>query len=258
MAQALCESGIKAVALFDIQPALGEKMAEELSHATQIPVKYFNVDVVNQHKVESAVKQVVKEFGTIDVLINSAGVAISNLPAERHSVKTFQKTLEINLVGSFRVARAVAKHMIQAAQSNGSQRSRKQLPGHPAPPPQGRLKDRSIIFIASMSGSIVNYPQEQCAYNASKAGVIQLTKSLSAEWAKYGIRCNSVSPGYMDTVLNRTEELEAQKVIWRDRTPLGRLGDEDELDNVVVWLAGEGSRFCTGSDILVDGGYSVW
>lgn len=245
MAQALCESGIKAVALFDIQPALGKTMAEELTQATKIPVKYYNVDVVSERDVDDGVRRVVEEFGGIDILINSAGVAFSNLPAERHSTKTFQKTLDINLLGSFQVAQAVGKYMIDATPQQALGKSR-------------RLKDRSIIFIASMSGSIVNYPQAQCAYNASKAGVIMLSKSLSAEWARYGIRVNSISPGYMDTKLNRTPALSAQKEIWKDRTPQRRLGEEDELDNAVVWLAGEGSAFCTGTDLIIDGGYSVY
>lgn len=116
----------------------------------------------------------------------------------------------------------------------------------------------SIIFIASMSGSIVNYPQEQSCYNASKAGVIQLTKSLAAEWAKYGIRVNSISPGYMDTALNRVKELDAQKKIWMERTPMARLGAVDELNCLAVFLAGDASRFMTGSNVVIDGGYCCW
>lgn len=83
----------------------------------------------------------------------------------------------------------------------------------------------SIINIASMSGIIVNYPQQQCCYNASKAAVIQLTKSLAAEWASHGIRVNAISPGYMDTTLNQAPKLESQKAIWRERTPMHRLGN---------------------------------
>lgn len=244
MAKALCESGIKAVAIFDIQPALGESMAQSLNKATGIPVTYYNVDVTDKNNVESAVHQVVQRFGGIDILINSAGVAFSNIPAETHKLDLFQKTIDINLVGSFCIARAVGRHMIAATPKISTSSL------HPP--------DRSIIFIASMSGSIVNYPQPQCAYNASKAGVIQLSKCLAAEWAKYGIRVNTVSPGYMDTVLNKTAALNQQKVIWKERTPLRRLGEVEELNNAVLWLAGEGARFCTGSDVRVDGGYSVY
>ena len=110
----------------------------------------------------------------------------------------------------------------------------------------------SIIFIASMSGSIVNYPQEQSCYNASKAAVIQMSKSLAAEWAQYGIRVNSISPGYMDTTLNRVPALEGQKKIWRGRTPQNRLGRVDELDNLAVFLASDASTFMTGSNCVAD------
>ena len=246
MAQALCESGIKALAIFDVQPALGESMARSMNTATGIPVKYYNVDVTKQNNVEAAIRQVVQQHGDIDILVNSAGVAFSNLPAETHKLEIFQKTIDINLVGSFCIAQAVAKHMIAATPKTAATGSTLRLP------------DRSIIFIASMSGSIVNYPQPQCAYNASKAGVVQLSKCLAGEWAKYGIRVNTVSPGYMDTVLNQTPTLNDQKKIWKDRTPMKRLGEVEELNNLIVWLAGEGARFVTGSDMMIDGGYSIY
>lgn len=245
MAQALCESGIKAVAIFDILSALGDSVAKSLHTDTDIPVKYYNVDVTNEKNVESAVRQVVQQFGGVDILVNSAGVVFSNIHAEFHSLDVFQKTININLVGSFCIARAVGRHMI-AATTKTSPASRQRLP------------DRSIIFVASMSGSIVNYPQPQCAYNASKAGVVQLSKCLAAEWARYGIRVNTISPGYMDTVLNKTPALNSLKVVWKERTPLGRLGEVDELNSAVLWLAGEGARFVTGADIKLDGGYSVY
>ncbi|ERF76480.1 hypothetical protein EPUS_06142 [Endocarpon pusillum Z07020] len=245
MSQALCEAGIKAVAIFDIQPKLGQSVAQSLHTATGIPVKYHNVDITNESNVEAAVKQVIQQFGGIDILINSAGVAFSNLPAEKQSLDIFRKTIDINLTGSYIMAQVVGRYMIKTTPKATSH-------SHP------QLPDRSIIFIASMSGSIVNYPQRQSAYNTSKAAVIMLSKCLAAEWAEYGIRVNTISPGYMDTVLNRTPELTQQKVTWKQRTPLGRLGKEEELNNVMVWLAGEGARFVTGGDYKVDGGYSVY
>lgn len=119
-------------------------------------------------------------------------------------------------------------------------------------------KGGSIINIASMSGTVVNYPQEQSCYNASKAGVVQLTKSLAAEWARHNIRVNSISPGYMDTALNRVPALDAQKRIWIDQTPQKRLGSVDDLNNLAVYLASDGSAFMTGNNCLIDGGYSIW
>lgn len=158
----------------------------------------------------------------------------SNIKAQTYPLDKFRRLLDINVTGTFITAQACASQMI-------AQRT----PG-------------SIINIASMSGSIVNYPQEQCAYNASKAAVMQLTKSLAAEWAMYGIRVNSISPGYMDTALNRVPALDAQKVIWVERTPAKRLGAVDELNGLAVYLASEASGFMTGADCVIDGGYTLW
>lgn len=119
-------------------------------------------------------------------------------------------------------------------------------------------KVASIVLVASMSGSIVNYPQEQSCYNASKAGVIQLGKSLAAEWAKYNIRVNCISPGYMDTALNKVPALDAQKKIWKGLTPQARLGNVDELNGLCVFLASDASSFMTGSNCIIDGGYSLY
>jgi NAD(P)-dependent dehydrogenase (short-subunit alcohol dehydrogenase family) len=110
----------------------------------------------------------------------------------------------------------------------------------------------SMTFIASMSGHIVNWPQQQAAYNASKAGVSMLGKSLAAEWARYGIRVNTVSPGYMDTALNRVPALEAQKKLWIERTPMERLGAVEELNHLSVFLASDASSYMTGTDIIID------
>lgn len=146
----------------------------------------------------------------------------------------FRRLLDINVTGTFLVAQACAQKMI--ALGNGG----------------------AMTFIASMSGSIVNFPQEQSCYNASKAAVMQLTKSLAAEWARYGIRVNAISPGYMDTALNRVPALDAQKKIWIDNTPQKRLGSVDDLNNLAVFLSSEGSSFMTGSNCIIDGGYTLW
>lgn len=158
----------------------------------------------------------------------------SNVKAETYDVEKFRRLLDINITGTFLVTQAVGKQMIKS--KNGG----------------------SIINIASMSGTIVNYPQEQSCYNASKAAVIQLTKSLAAEWARHGIRVNSISPGYMDTALNRVPALDAQKRIWMDNTPQKRLGAVDDLNNLAVYLSCPGSGFMTGNNAIIDGGYTLW
>ena len=158
----------------------------------------------------------------------------SNIKAEVYDHDMFRRLIDINITGTFIVAQAVGQAMIKAKTGG------------------------SIINIASMSGTVVNYPQEQSCYNASKAGVVQLTKSLAAEWSRHGIRVNSISPGYMDTALNRVPALDAQKRIWIDQTPQKRLGNVDDLNNLAVYLASDGSGFMTGNNCLIDGGYSVW
>jgi len=248
MAQALCEVGVKAIAIMDVQQELGDQSASELHESTGIPVQFYKVDVRDADAIQEVVANVVDTFGSVDVLINSAGIAeyvtiillgrskeskltsifSSNIKAEDYDSEMFRRLIDINVTGSFLVAQACGRAMIAAG--NGG----------------------SIIFIASMSGSIVNYPQEQSCYNASKAAVIQLGRSLAAEWAQHNIRVNCISPGYMDTALNRVPALDAQKKIWTSMTPQNRLGNVDELNNLAVFLATDASSYMTGSNCIVD------
>jgi NAD(P)-dependent dehydrogenase (short-subunit alcohol dehydrogenase family) len=146
----------------------------------------------------------------------------------------FRRLIDVNLTGSFLMSQAVGRALIAAG------------------------KPGSIILIASISGTIVNYPQEQCGYNASKAGVMQLGKSLAAEWAKHRIRVNCISPGYMDTELTRVPVLDSKKKIWKGLTPQGRLGGPDELNGLCVFLASDSSSYMTGSNVIIDGGYTCY
>ena len=117
----------------------------------------------------------------------------------------------------------------------------------------------SIINTASMSAHIVNVPQPQCAYNASKAGVIQLTKSLAIEWAKRGVRVNSISPGYIGTELTLNSPTLIPLIEkWNEMAPMGRMGKPEELEAICVYLAGDASSFTTGSDIVVDGAFTCF
>ncbi|KAB8345919.1 hypothetical protein FH972_022973 [Carpinus fangiana] len=229
MAQALVEAGVQGLAILDVQKDLGEKAARDLSEQAGVDARFYPIDVRDAEAVANSVQDVVNHYGKIDVLINAAGIADSNQPAVRYDPVRFRRQVDINVTGTFLVAQACGQHMI--ASKNGG----------------------SMIFIASMSGGIVNYPQEQSCYNASKAAVIQLGKSLATEWARYGIRVNTISPGYMDTALNRVPALDAQKKIWVDNTPQKRLGAVNDLNNLAVYLASDGSSFMTGSNCLIDG-----
>ncbi|KAL2018256.1 hypothetical protein VTK56DRAFT_1010 [Thermocarpiscus australiensis] len=234
MARACAEAGAKAIAIFDANQDLGDEAAAELHQKTGLPVSFFKVDVRDGNAINTAVQNVVDLYGTPDVLVNSAGIADSNIKAETYDPAMFRRLIDINLNGSFLMSQAVGRAMIAAG------------------------KPGSIILVASMSGSIVNYPQEQSCYNASKAGVIQLGKSLAAEWAKYNIRVNCISPGYMDTALNKVPALDAQKKIWKSLTPQGRLGAVDDLNGLCVFLASDASGFMTGANVIIDGGYTLY
>jgi NAD(P)-dependent dehydrogenase (short-subunit alcohol dehydrogenase family) len=234
MARACAEAGAKNLVIFDANQELGDEAAAELHDKTGLPVSFFKVDVRDGAAINAAVEEVVERYGAPDVLVNSAGIADSNIKAETYDPAMFRRLIDINLTGSFLMSQSVGRAMMAAG------------------------KPGSIVLVASMSGSVVNYPQEQSCYNASKAGVIQLGKSLAAEWAKYDIRVNCISPGYMDTALNRVPALDAQKKIWKSLTPQNRLGNVDELNGLCVFLASDASKFMTGSNCIIDGGYTCY
>ncbi|KAK3682572.1 hypothetical protein B0T22DRAFT_288568 [Podospora appendiculata] len=234
MAQACAEAGAKAIVIFDANQDLGDEAAAELHQKSGLPVSFFKVDVRDGNAINAAVQNVVDLYGAPDVLVNSAGIADSNIKAETYDPAMFRRLIDINLTGSFLMSQAVGRAMMAAG------------------------KPGSIILVASMSGTIVNYPQEQSCYNASKAGVIQFGKSLAAEWAKHSIRVNCISPGYMDTALNKVPALDAQKKIWKSLTPQDRLGAQDDLNGLCVFLASDSSKFMTGSNVIIDGGYTLY
>ncbi|KAF7560590.1 hypothetical protein G7046_g3549 [Stylonectria norvegica] len=234
MARACAEAGAKAIAIFDANQELGDESAAELHEKSGLPVSFFKVDVRDGAAINAAVDSVVELYGAPDVLVNSAGIADSNIKVETYDPAMFRRLIDINLTGSFLMSQAVGRAMITAG------------------------KPGSIVLVASMSGSIVNYPQEQSCYNASKAGVIQFGKSLAAEWAKHDIRVNCISPGYMDTALNRVPALDAQKKIWKSLTPQNRLGNVDDLNGLCVFLASDSSKFMTGANCIIDGGYTLY
>lgn len=116
-----------------------------------------------------------------------------------------------------------------------------------------------IIFIASISGHRVNYPQPQAAYNTSKAALLHMKNSLAAEWTRYGIQVNTISPGYMDTVLNEGDDLAPWRQIWAERNPMRRMGSPEELTGPVILLCSDiGGSYINGADIVVDGGGLVF
>ncbi|RDW85569.1 short chain dehydrogenase-5 [Coleophoma crateriformis] len=234
MARACLEAGASNLIIFDVSQENGDMAAAELHKLTGVPVTFYKVDVRDEKAVDSAVEAMYAQWGAPDVLINSAGIADSNMPLETYDREKFRRLIDVNLTGTFLICQAIGNKMMKDK------------------------KKGSIVLIASMSGSVVNYPQEQSCYNASKAGVVMFGKSLAAEWAKYNIRVNCISPGYMDTALNNVPALDQQKKIWKELTPQHRLGSVDDLNGLAVFLASDASKFMTGSNVLIDGGYTLY
>ncbi|KAK9353249.1 hypothetical protein V1505DRAFT_183724 [Lipomyces doorenjongii] len=230
MAASLCSAGLAGIAILDINPVVGEAAAVSLQEAYGTSAHFYRADVTDELVMKTVFAEINADFGAIDVVVCSAGI-VENYPAEEYPFFRFQRLVNINLSGSFLSAQAAFPYL--KARGGGS-----------------------IIFIGSMSGHIVNFPQCQIAYNASKAGVIHMMKSFAAEWAKYKIRCNSISPGYMQTELVSSFDPNMVQH-WIKSTPMARMGLPHELQGVALWLASKASSFTTGADIAVDGGYTT-
>jgi NAD(P)-dependent dehydrogenase (short-subunit alcohol dehydrogenase family) len=225
-AKALKENGAKIV-IVDISIEAGEKAAKELD------ADFVRTDLTRSEEVSRLAAQVRSKFGRIDIAFNNAGISI-HAPSEVCTDEDWHKVINVNLHAVFYCCREFGKVMLE----------------------QGK---GSIINTASMSGIISNTPQPQSAYNVSKAGVIMLTKSLAGEWAKRGVRVNSISPGYIGTEMTKSgmSNLEWQTE-WLKLTPMGRVGEPREVATAVVYLASDASSYFTGSNLVVDGGYTCW
>lgn len=216
--------------IFDVNPAQAKSKISELEAefpAAKIGTK--KVDITDDVAVGVAVVETAEILGSVDILLCFAGV-VGCTHAIDMTAAEWRRTLEINTTGSFLCAQAVAKEMIK--QGTG-----------------GR-----IVFTASISAHRVNFPQPQVAYNVSKSALLTLKNCLAAEWARYGIRVNSISPGYMDTILNEGDGLADGRAIWNGRNPMGRMGIPQELTGVVVLLSSSAGGYINGADFVVDGG----
>ncbi|CDM33212.1 hypothetical protein DTO013E5_5616 [Penicillium roqueforti] len=207
----------------------GEKNAQELAADYGVKVKLYQCDVGNWESVEGLVKEVIKDFGKIDSFIANAGRTADSGILDG-SVEDWNKVINTDLNGAFHCAKAVGAHFKERGTG-------------------------SLVLTASMSGHIVNYPQEQTSYNVAKAAEIHLARSLANEWRDFA-RVNSISPGYIDTGLSDFVPQDIQN-LWLSMIPMGRNGDAKELKAAYAYLASDASSYMTGNDLRIDGGYTV-
>lgn len=217
------------VAIVDVNKQTAEEVAHEIA---ALGVKSLAVvaDVTSVEDTDRMIASVVGGLGHLEVAFNNAGIA-NNLPSAETPLADWKRVVDVNLVGVFLTARAAGRHMI--AHGGGS-----------------------IVNTASMSGHIVNRPQPQSAYNASKAGVIQLTKSLAVEWAPHKVRVNSISPGYIATEMT-VHVRKDWRESWMRQSITPVMGTPQDLVAGVLYLASDAAGFTTGADLVMDGGFTV-
>lgn len=217
------------IVIFDLVDAT--ESSAEIAQTYGVRSQAFVCDVTDPESVARAIEQAAESMGTLDHLFNNAGICLHK-PALECSPSDFGKVVEVNLNGIFFMAQAFAKYLID------------------------NEKTGNIVNTASMSATIVNIPQGQASYNASKAGVVHLTKSLAVEWASLGIRVNSISPGYIRTEMTGNVREDWQN-IWVKMIPFGRMGLPKELSGAVIYLLSDASSYTSGSDLIIDGCFTV-
>ncbi|MHC1772533.1 MAG: SDR family oxidoreductase [Flexilinea sp.] len=219
------------VAIVDLNIDKASATAKEIANETGRKIIAYSCDVTNPKSVDLMMNKYIADSQELNFAINNAGIFTGDSVLDI-SPETFESVIKVNLNGVFYTAQAAARQMVK----------------------QG--KGGSIISTASMSAHVVNRPQTIANYCASKAGVIQLSKSMAVELAPYKIRVNTVSPGYIQTDLIAT--MKDMLEIWVGMTPKGsRLGFPEDLIGAYVYFASDASEFATGSDLVVDGGYTI-
>lgn len=234
VSRAMLQHGLSGLMILDLNVDGSADTVQSLKDEfPEAKIEARAVDVTDEEQVAAAVAETAATLGSVDMLVCFAGI-VGAVHALEMTAAQWRKILDVNTTGTFLCAQAVGRQMV--AQGTG-----------------GR-----IVLTASISAHRVNYPQPQVAYNASKAAVVMMKSSLAAEWARYGITVNSISPGYMDTVLNEGEGLAAARRTWCERNPFGRMGVPEEVAGAVVMLLSRAGSYMNGADIVIDGGGLVF
>ena len=213
------------IAIFDMNDA--REVADRISNEYGVKAKAYVCNVTDPEMVKNCIDQAARDFGTLDLLFNNAGICLHK-PALECDPQDWLKVIDVNLNGVFYVAQAFARFLV------------------------AHNKTGNIVNTASMSATIVNIPQGQASYNASKAAVKHLTSSLAVEWVDKGIRVNSISPGYIRTAITGNSNPDWQK-LWIESIPFKRMGTPEELAGAVIYLLSDASTYTSGADLIIDG-----
>jgi NAD(P)-dependent dehydrogenase (short-subunit alcohol dehydrogenase family) len=221
-AEALAEAGARVV--------ISDLTAEALAYQ----VWTEPLDVTDSKRCTEIAAKVNKDVGPVDVLIANAGIAWPDTGAEEMDDATWLRVLDVDLNGAFWTCRAFGRHMLER-------------------------KRGAIVAVGSMSGFISNKPQRQVHYNAAKAGLHHMVRSMAGEWAERGVRVNAVAPTYVNTVMSNVAAKEPRYWgPWMDSTPMRRMIEPEEVASLNLFLASEASSGMTGSVVLIDAGYTIW
>ena len=227
--KSLLDAGSKVI-IADIDSKKSKKLLKKINNKN---IEYYKLDSTSEKNIKSLSRFILKKYKRLDVLVNCVGICF-NKEAEKVKKKEWDKVINININSMFYVCKEFGKIFI-------------------------KQKKGTIVNIGSNSGLIVDKPQPQASYNASKAAVHQLTKSLACEWSKYNIRVNAIAPGYVATEMTLLGRKKPHWFkYWIEMTPMKRLAEPSEIASVALFLASESSSYCTGSIISVDGGYTSW
>jgi NAD(P)-dependent dehydrogenase (short-subunit alcohol dehydrogenase family) len=231
MAEGLASAGAD-VAILDLNLDHGERVANHLANTYGVKTKAWQLNVTDPTRVPRVLEEVLAELRRIDVLLNNAGIW-RNVPAEDMPWDDWHDVIDVCLTGTFLMSQCAAKQFMIP---NGGGR---------------------IVNIGSVSGMFINDPPYKCSYNAAKAGVIMLTQALAAEWARYNIRVNCISPCTAKHRPPQGEPSESQARAW-GTIPMGRHAYSEELCGALLYLASDASSFVTGINLPVDGGDTIW